>query len=69
MKEMTTAELRKQAIEAENDLQWGRAIDLWQAAMDNYPGRFDQPQSALIRLDIKNMERRQKACAAMYFPA
>jgi hypothetical protein len=62
----TTAIWCQEAMEAEKRLEWGRAIDLWQAAMDNYPTR---PLTAIGRKDVDSMERRQQACLAMYFPS
>ena len=66
--EWTTGRLRQEAEACEKRGEWGRAIDVWQAAMDNYPGR-DRPLGALAKREIAEMERRQQACLAMYFPA
>jgi hypothetical protein len=60
----TTARYREAAKEAELAGNWGRAIDLWQAAMDNYPDR----RGALAKRDLERMEARQNAARAMYFP-
>lgn len=61
----TTADFRREAQEAEKHLAWGRAIDLWQAAIDSYP----QPKGSLAKADLARMESRQDACKRMYFPA
>ena len=63
--EWTTAMLRNAAMEAEKNLQWGRAIDLWQSAMDNYQPR---PLTLLGRKEVDAMHARQANCVKTYFP-
>lgn len=64
---MTTSEYRIAADEAEKRGQWGRAIDLWQSAIDSYP--HAACGSAIAKRDITRMESRQEAARRMYFPA
>jgi hypothetical protein len=61
---MTTEQYRKLALEAETALQWGRAIDYWQSAMDTYPSGWE----IIGEEDLKQMETSQSACKRMFFP-
>jgi hypothetical protein len=65
----TTAQLRRQAAECEQRLEWGRAADFWQAAIDNYPRPQGRPLGALAEADLAAMHRRMTAALGQYFPA
>ena len=61
---MTTAQYRQIAMEHEAKLEWGRALDAWQKAIDAYP-----PRSAIGNRDVALMQERLEACRSAYFPA
>lgn len=50
---MTTAQLRTAALEAADRLEWAKAADLMQAAIDAYPAR-----GAMADLDKARMSAR-----------
>lgn len=60
---MSTAELRSQARDAQQALNWAVAADLYQQAIDAYPGK--DSKSALRALDISKLTEARNACAAM----
>lgn len=62
----TTAQLRAQARQAEDRLEWTTAADLWaraQAAYPLMPGRMGHGPLALA--DIANMRERENSCRSM----
>ena len=62
-RKMTTADYRRLAQEHEANLEWGRAIDAWQMAIDHYP-----VHSRLGVMDIKRIQERLESCRSQYFP-
>ena len=63
MDKQTTAELRTQAWEAEQQRDWARAAELYQAALDAYPAT--NPKSALANADREGLRRKARSCRTM----
>ena len=61
----TTAYYRTLAADHESNLEWGRAADAWQKAIDLYPQNLG---SDLTVRDLDLMEERKEACLKAYFP-
>ena len=60
----TTAYYRTLAADFESRLEWGRAADAWQRAIDLYPVR----RGELAEHDINLLTERRDACLRAYFP-
>jgi hypothetical protein len=60
MNRTTTAQYRVQAAQAEKALDWGRAVCLWNEAIEAYPGR-----GALADRDKLAMAAKRDACRKM----